>query len=125
MFNHRDKVKELAVYFAGTPNTSCCITSNKKYAPIGVAVVKTYKYRINAMEIFYNKWFVESFEYAQKMNLQGCEHHNKLVQGSGVCVSSPEFGYLVFYGKDAQDIIDACESGCTAKLYGIETYKQK
>lgn len=125
MFNKRDKVKELAVYFAKTPNVSCLISNNKKYEPVGVSVVKTYKYQVGSIEILYNKWFVEAFESAKQMNLPGCEHHDKLVKGSGVCVSSPEFGYLVFYGKDAQDIINACESGCTAKLYGIETNKQK
>lgn len=123
MFSKRNKVKELAIYFAKTPNVSCLISDNKKYEPVGVSVVKTYKYQVNGIEILYNKWFVEAYEYAKQMNLPGCEHHDKLVKGSGVYVSSPEFGLLVFYGKDAQDIIDACESGCDTNLYSFEKQK--
>lgn len=125
MFSKHNKIKELAVYFAATPDVSCSVTNNKKFEPIGVSAVKTYKYKVNNMEILYNKWFVEAFESAQKMNLPGCERHNKLVQGSGVCVSSPELGFSVFHGKDAQDIIDAYESGCDTQLYGIKMQKQK
>ena len=119
MFNKRDKVKELAVYFAKTPDVSCLISNNKKYEPVGVSVVKTYKYQVGSIEIIYNKWFVEAFESARQMNLPGCEHHDKLVKGSGVLVSSPKFGTSVFYGKDAQDIMDACESGCANQLFNI------
>lgn len=124
MFNKRDKVKELAVYFAKTPNVSCLINNNKKYEPVGVSVVKTYKYRVGSIEILYDKWFVEAFESAKQMNLPGCEHHDKLVKGSGVLVSTPKFGNTVFYGKDAQDIIDACESGCCPQKYIIKKQPQ-
>jgi len=125
MFSRRNKVKELAVYFAKTPDVSCLVTDNKNYEPVGVSVVKSYKYQVNGIEILFNKWFVEAFESAKQMNLPGCEHHDKLVKGSGVCVSSPNFGRLVFYGKDAQDIIDACESGCSTQLFNIKKQLQK
>ncbi len=117
MFNKRDKIKELAVYFAATPGVSCLITENKKYAPVGVSVVKSYEYQANGLEILYNKWFVEAFEDAKKMGLPGCEHHNKLVKGSGVLVSTHKFGSTVFYGKDAQDIIDAYEYTSNSPSY--------
>ena len=125
MFTKRNKVKELAVYFAKTPDVSCLITDNKNYEPVGVSVVKSYKYQVNGIEILFNKWFVEAFESAKQMNLPGCEHHDKLVKGSGVCVFSPQFGRLIFYGKDAQDIIDACESGCDTNLFNIGKQFQK
>ena len=123
MLSRRDKIKELVVYFAKTPYLSCLVSDNKNYEPDGVSVVKLHEYHVNNIEILYNKWFVEAFELAKQMNLPGCEHHDKLIKGSGVYVSSPEFGRLVFYGKDAQDIIDAYESGCNTNLYGFGKQK--
>lgn len=123
MFTKHNKVKELAVYFAKTPYVSCFISDNKKIKPVGVSVVKSYKYKVNGIEILYDKWFVEAFESAKKMNLPGCEHHNELVKGSGVLVSSSQFGIMVFYGKDAQDIFNAYESGCNINLYDIQKQK--
>lgn len=117
MFTKHNKVKELAVYFAKTPDISCLVSVNKKYEPIGVATVKSYIYEVNGIKVFYNKWFVEAFESAKQMDLPGCEHHNKLVKGSGVLVSTPKFGNTVFYGKDAQDIIDAYEYVLYTPLY--------
>ena len=117
MFGKRDKVKELAIYFVQTPNVSCLVTDNKNYKPAGVSTVKSYQYKVNDLKVYYDKWFVEAFEEANQMGLPGCEHHGQLVKGSGVVVLTPQFGRSVFYGKDAQDIIDACESGCNMSLY--------
>lgn len=117
MFSKRDKIKELAIHFAKTPYVVRLVFDNKKYEPVGVSVVKSYKYQVNDIEILYDKWFVEAFESAKQMDLPGCEHHDKLVKGSGVLVSTPKFGNTVFYGKDAQDIIDAYEYSSNSPLY--------
>lgn len=107
MFTNRDKIKELIHYFAN--NADCLIYENTNYKPVGVSVVLTYKYTFKDTEIVYNKWFVECADMAKKMGLPGTEHHNKLVTGSGVNVSSKRLGCYTFYGKDASDIIKDCE----------------
>lgn len=109
MFTATDKIKERVLYFI-KQDTPCLVYPNKNFKPVGVSVVMTYKYNVNGMEIIYNKWFVEAFELAQQFNLLGCEHHNQLVKGSGVTVFSREFGMVTFYGKNAEDIINSCES---------------
>ena len=119
MFTDRDRVKELIEFFAGSTNTECLISQNQNYKPQGVSVVMTYKFDINHMEIFYDKWYVEGFELAQKMNLPGCEHHDQLVKGSGVTVLSKKLGSYTFFGKDAQDIIKACENGRDLKAHMV------
>ena len=43
------------------------------------------------------------------MQLHGYEKHNKLVQGSGVTFIRKK-EQDVFYGKEAKEIIDICES---------------
>lgn len=111
MFTQKDKIKELAEYFAEKADTNCLIYKNNKYAPIGVSEVVTCKFRTaNDLEIVYNKWFVECFDKANAMGLPGTEHNDKLVQGSGVTVSTPKMGSFVFYGKDALSIKNACET---------------
>lgn len=117
MFSDRDKIKELIEFFAQGTNVECLISQNLNYAPKGVSVVMTYKFDINHMEIFYNKWYVDGFELAQKMNLPGCEHHDQLVKGSGVMILSKKLGSYTFFGKDADDIIKACENGRDLKAY--------
>lgn len=109
MFTKKDKVKERVISFVQNPETSCLVCKNNMYKPVGVSVVMTYTYNINDLEIFYDKWFVEDFEDAKRMNLPGCEHHDELIKGSGVTVLSKELGTFVFFGAQANEIINACE----------------
>jgi len=111
MFTRHDKIKERIMFFVPNQQQGCEISKNLSIKPVDVSFVMTYKYVINNMEIVYNKWFVESFELAKSMNLLGCDQHDKLVSGSGVYVSTKDLGVATFYGKDALDIINACESG--------------
>lgn len=117
MFTKHNKIKETVVYVLKKGRVSCLVSENKQYAPVGVSKVMTHNYSVDNIEVVYNKWFVESFDLAEKMNLAGCEHHDKLVKGSGVVVSSATFGTHTFYDKDAMDIISACEY-----KHGIEPY---
>ena len=108
MFTNRDKLKELIETFVC--NADCLVHENTNYKPVGVSVVLTYEYTFLDTQIVYDKWFVECADMAKKMGLPGTEHHNKLVKGSGVNVASARLGRYTFYGKDASDIINACES---------------
>jgi len=110
MFTKRDKIKEFVQFFAKDASTQCLVFKNTHYKPVGVSIVVTYQYTIQDTEVIYNKWFVDGFDDAKKMGLPGTEHHNKLVKGSGVNVASTRLGRYTFYGKDASDIINACES---------------
>lgn len=109
MFTNHDKIKEQILFMITNGNIDCLVTRNTKYQPFGVSTVMQYKYSLPGIEIFYNKWFVENYEDASKMNLPGCEHHDQLVKGSGVNVLSKKLGLITFYGNDAQTIINACE----------------
>ena len=109
MFTQRDKVKEYVEFFAQNPNTQCLIFKNVNYKPVGVSVVMRYHYDINGVEVSYDKWYVECFNEAKAFGLPGTEHHNKLVKGSGVNVISKKYMPYTFYGKEAEDIINACE----------------
>lgn len=111
MFTTKDKVKELVEFLLHGQNVSCLVCKNKMYAPVGVSVVMTYKFEVKDMEIIYDKWFVEDFEDASKMQLPGCEHHDQLVKGSGVTVLSKKMGSFIFHGNKANEIINACEIG--------------
>ncbi len=117
MFSDKDKIKELIEFFAQGTNVEYLISQNQKYKPQGVSIVMTYKFEINHIEIFYDKWYVDCFEKAQKMQLPGCEHHGQLVKGSGVMVLSKKLGSYTFFGKDAQDIIRSCEEGRDLKAH--------
>ena len=110
MFTFHNKVKEQVMFFIKTSDLSCLSYKNNKVQPVGISVAMTYKYNVKDITIIYDKWFVESFDLAKEMNLQGCEHHNKLIQGSGVRISTQKLGTTTFYGKDAMDIVNACES---------------
>ena len=110
MFTFHNKVKEQVMFFINTSDLSCLSYKNNKIQPVGISIAMTCKYNVKDITITYDKWFVESFGLAKKMNLPGCERHNKLVQGSGVRVSTNELGTTIFYGKDAMDIVNACES---------------
>ena len=125
MFTRYDKIKELVMFFSANPCLTCNVYKNKSFAPVGFSVVMTHKYRVNEIEIIYNKWFVESFELAKQMNLPGCDHHDKLVKGSGVFVSTKNLGTTIFYGRDAQDIVDAYEAGYNVQPFAIKNIKQK
>ena len=109
MFSDRDRIKEVTTYLMEIPNVQMTISTSEKYEQKGVAVVKTFVYNIGDTQVVYDKWIVESFAKANQMQLPGCEYHNKLVGGSGVNVLSKKMGSYVFYGKDAQDIINSCE----------------
>jgi len=109
MFTNRDKIKELVRFFADDKSTQCLAFENTHYKPVGVSIVVTYQYTIKDTEVVYNKWFVDCFDKAKIMGLPGTEHHNKLVKGSGVTVSSKRLGNYTFYGDEAKSLIDACE----------------
>lgn len=111
MFTTKDKIKEQIIHLAKGDNVTYLISQNKMYKPVGLSVVMTYKFDVRGAEIIYNKWFVDGFEYASKMNLPGCEHHDQLVKGSSVMVLSKNHSCFNFYGQDAKDIITACEFG--------------
>ena len=109
MFTNRDKIKEQILFMTTNKHVDCLVTKNERYKPVGVSVVMRYKYSLPDIDIFYDKWIVENYEDALKMNLPGCEHHDQLVKGSGVNVLSKKLGYFIFYEKDAETIINACE----------------
>lgn len=109
MFSTRDKIKEYVEFFAQKPDAKCLIFKNMNYKPVGVSIVMRYHYDINGVEVTYDKWYVECFKDAVAYGLPGTEHHNKLVKGSGVNVCSKKSAPYVFYGKEAEDIINACE----------------
>ena len=127
MFTKQDKIKEIVIFFAKSPDVSCLIHKNNRFPAVGASVVMTYKYSLNGLEVIYNKWFVENFNTAKQLKLAGCEHHNQLVKGSGVLVYSEKYGVINFYGKNAQDIINACEEGRDIKSYiiGNQTIKAR
>ena len=110
MFTQRDKIKESAEFFVRDKNTECLIFENKNYKHDGVSMVITCEYNIKDMKITYNKWFVECFDMVKDMGLKGTEHHDKFVKGSGVTVSTKKTGPVIFYGKDALSIKNACEA---------------
>lgn len=116
MFSRHNKIKERILFFSENQSMVCQASKNQAFQPIGVSFVTTYRYTLNNIEIIYNKWVVESFELAKQMNLPGCEHHNKLVKGSGVLVSTKDLGTATFYGKDAMEIMDACEIGTSVLI---------
>ena len=123
MFTLKDKIKELAEYFAEDANTSCFIYKNTKYAPIGVSEVVTCKFRTpNNIEIVYDKWFVECFDEAKAMNLPGIERNEKFVQGTGVTVFAPTKGIFTYYGKDALSIKNACETNRELASYMLKNH---
>ena len=113
MFTKRDCLKELTEYLVSNKNTQVETflenknnNHDKKY---GFARVITYTYTNYGIEVVYNKWFVEGYDYAVKMGLPGCEYHDRLVAGTGVKVISKKFGNDIFYGRAAEEIINACE----------------
>lgn len=109
MFTERDKIKEFTEFFVQKPETQCMVFRNNNYAPMGASVVMTYQYNLpEGIEVIYNKWYVECFDMAKRMGLPGVEHHNKLLKGSGVNIRSKKSAYI-FYGKEAESIINACE----------------
>lgn len=125
MFTNRDKIKEQVEFFINNKETQCLISRNPNYEPVGVSIVLTYKYDIRDIEVIYNKWFVECYDVAKQMNLPGCEHHGKLVKGTGVTALSKKMGIYTFYGKDANEIINACEFGRDLNAYMITNNPQK
>ena len=108
MFTNRDKIKEQVEFFINNKETQCLISRNPNYEPV-----------------IYNKWFVECYDVAKQMNLPGCEHHGKLVKGTGVTALSKKMGIYTFYGKDANEIINACEFGRDLNAYMITNNPQK
>ena len=98
------------------------IFRNLHYKPVGASIVMTYQYNVNDIEITYDKWYVECFKEAKQYGLPGIEHHNKLVKGSGVNVISKKSMPYVFYGKDAEGIINACESKRDLEAYIIANH---
>ena len=133
MFTLHNKIKEQIIFFAKSANISFLTYENKdfqnfkKQKDFENLIVMTYQYNTNGIEIKYNKWFMEGFEFAQQMNLPGCEHHDQLVKGSGVRILSKKHGTVFFYGKDAKDIIDTYEENCDIQSLLLEnqTKKQK
>lgn len=113
MFTRKDKLKELAEYLVSNPDTSVDTVledkNNKHDKKYGFARVMTYTYATYGIEVVYNKWFIEGYEYAVEMGIPGCEYHNRLVAGTGVKVVSKKFGNDIFYGRAAEEIIRACE----------------
>ena len=125
MFKTKDKIKEQIQYFISNTDVSCLVCRNKIYEPSGVSVVMTYKIEMNDIEIFYDKWYVENYEDAKRMNLPGTEHHNQLLKGSGVMVLSKQNGIYVFHGKDALEIINMCEQDRDMESYMIQNIQSK
>lgn len=122
MFSKRERLKELAEFLVSTENTEFSSDFNDSYEKRGVARVKIYRYSISDLQIIYEKWFVECYELASKMGLPGCELHDKLVAGTGVMILSKQLGSEIFYGHNATDIINACE---TLKVKNIILDDQK
>ena len=114
MFTRKDRLKELAEYFGACPDAVVTAVFNDKYPDhakkYGIARRKTYTYTVPGLEIVYDKWFVDGYDCAIKMGLEGCEYHDCLVAGTGVMVVSKKFGREIFYGKSAQELINACEN---------------
>lgn len=116
----RQRLKELAEFLVRGPYTEVSSFFNTDYKNHGEARAKTYVYSISDLHISYTKWFVENYETALKMGLKGCECHDSLIGGTGVTIVSKRFGYEVFYGQGAQDIIKACEMGPDIPLDMLE-----
>ena len=122
MITKHEKSKEFFEYIIRNTNPECLQYKNGHFDTSGVAYVMTYEYttkyeyKINNKKssmdnvfIRYSKWFVEYYDYVKALNLPGCEKHDKLVKGGGVYVHSDKHGDFTFYGKQAQDLINACE----------------
>ena len=123
MFTQRDKIKELAEFLVKDENTQCFVFKNTHYKQEGFAEVLTCRYTApKNLEIVYNEWFVEGFEFASKMQLPGTEKHGKLVKGSGVTVSTRKDGPYTFYGNDALSIKNACEMNRDLTSYILSGY---
>jgi hypothetical protein len=124
MFTKKDKIKEFIEFSVQKPETQCMVFKNDKYAPIGVAVVMTYQYNLpEGIEIIYNKWYVECFDMAKRMGLPGTERHDNLVKGSGVNVYSKK-SKNIFYGKQAESIINTCELNRDIESCIVSNYNQ-
>ena len=106
------KTLEQVKYIASRPESVLSIeNAPEKHDQSGVAVVKHFIYSTRNTQIQYSKWIVECFDSAKHMQLHGYEKHNKLVQGSGVkFLSHKTKKTCTFYGKEAADIINICES---------------
>lgn len=124
MITQHEKDKEFFEYIIKNSDMECLERKTGRFD--GIAYVKTCEYttqyeytknkktRSDNIFIRYNKWFVEEYDYVKDMGLKGTEKHNKLVSGSGVYVSSSKSGQpniYTFYGKQAYDLINACERG--------------
>jgi len=116
-------IKELMLHFIKHSDGNFLIHKNTAFAPVGVSIVMKYKYFTNDIEIIYNKWFVEGFDFAKKMNLPGTEHHGQLLKGSGVTIFFKKLGNFTFYGDNANDIINACEYGRDIESYMIQNQR--
>ena len=101
-----EKAKRLA---ASTDTILSIENSPEPKTEYSVAYVKHFSYSLGPTEIKYKKWIVECYNSAKHMQLHGYEKHNKLVQGSGVTFTRKK-EQDVFYGKEAKEIIDICES---------------
>ena len=126
MLTTKDKIKERVIYFSQLPSVVYSVYQNKdsvklqKLNGFENLVAMTYKYTINDIEIAYEKWFMQGFELASKMNIPGCEHHDKLIRGTGVNITLRNNGKFVFHGQDANDIINAFEKNCDIQSYIME-----
>ena len=101
-------IKEIAIFIISGIDTQCCVCDTDK-PPYGCARIKSFTYSNCDMEIIYNKWVVESYELAARSKVVGYEKHNRLVSGTGVMVLSKKLGSYTFFGRNANEIIAACE----------------
>lgn len=130
MLKNQDKILELVEFLVKTPGVSYLIYENTDYKAFKQPeefdnlLMITYQFCVHDIEITYNKWFMEEFELAQKMDLPGCEHHNQLVKGTGVLVLSKKLGAFNFYGDRAKNIINACEENLDLQAHIIKIKKE-
>ena len=130
-FTTRDKIKERVLYLASSPYTGCSVFESKdaeqlkKQNGFDNLTVIVCKYQTDCFLLEYTKWFMQGFELAQKMGLPGCEHHNTLIQGTGVKVQTIDFGSFNFYGKDAYEIMNAYEESRDIQSYIINNHQIK
>ena len=104
-----DRLKELTIYLVTSANVQHNVTDNKHYPPHGVAYAKRFSYSAGDLYVTFDKWVVDNFETASKMELDGCKYNGRLI--GGVTVLSKKLGSCMFYGEKAKEIVSACERG--------------